>query len=681
MPTIDNYQAPEYLKVLTGADGIETATLGKMKELLEAGKSFLEGQTAWNEIPRAYDILSGDSPGKLAGYSTLSINRIKMNFRNLVATVANLKPTGQALTKNREMIQSVDRLNRMKSHWWTSTFADRKYRKACQWTCALGISYLEPWYDPNFYAPGRGEIAVKVRGPAAVYPVMLTEDNDLQKAYAVTIAEPIPLHIVMANYPQFASVIVPTRSFSGWMGRLWDRVRRPTAQQNGVLGVLATPQRSIGHEMPIVDVYTTYIMDPSVNNTGQDIPMGDPGTSWEYTVPFVGKQIASGLRDLRGQPILRTATAEDCRLFPLRRRVIWTDTCVLKDGSSPYLHGRVPLVPLRFDDQPWDYLGTSIIHDTWKIQKAINQIWRAIVDSVLVRLQPPLKYDPNVIDPAAMARINTRIPGQTIQGALGMGDPVAPLLPVAFWDVPQWIIQVITMLYDELDKLSVVKDLMAVAKAKQVPSADSIEKILEAAGPVVQDICRGGEEVTSQFDQLFYPMALQFWGADKVFHVLGEDGALKESIDFDPGNIIPSHLPGEDRRQPSQFATWERTRWTIDQLSYEIEPFSQAQVSRIGRNLVLLQARKSGVTVSNHTIGKGLTINVGELPLMRSGKVAVTEFEKVEVETEMMHAMQEDMQAGQPQQGQGRGRPNSNQTPPSLKSKDGGTRSTIATSR
>ena len=68
MPTIDNYQAPDYLKVLTGADGIETATLGKMRELLEAGKSFLEGQAAWNEIPRAYDILSGDSPGKLAGY-------------------------------------------------------------------------------------------------------------------------------------------------------------------------------------------------------------------------------------------------------------------------------------------------------------------------------------------------------------------------------------------------------------------------------------------------------------------------------------------------------------------------------------------------------------------------------------------------------------------------------------
>src|SRR5208283_2501318 len=99
-------------------------------------------------------------------------------------------------------------------------------------------------------------------------------------------------------------------------------------------------------------------------------------------------------------------------------------------------------------------------------------------------LQPPLKYDPNVLDPTAMARINTRIPGQTVQAALGMGDPVQPLLPVAFWDVPQWIIQVLGLLKNEIDEMSVVKDLMAVAKAKQVPSADSIEKILEQAGPV-----------------------------------------------------------------------------------------------------------------------------------------------------------------------------------------------------
>lgn len=682
--SVKDYAAVDFMTVL-GANpndkNLPTLGLERMQELLNAGRAFLESQPAWEEIPRAYDILSGGGAGqiKLSGYSTLNINRIKRNFRDLVATVCNLRPTGQAVTKNKDAIQSIDKLNKMKAHWWQETFQDRKYREACQWTTALGTSYLEPWWDPNFYGPGRGEIACKVRGPANVFPVMVTEDNDIQKAYCVTIAESIPLHLVLSTYPQFAGLITPSRSLPGWIGRLWDRIRRPTTQTNGVLGALATPQRSVGHEMPMVDVYTSYIQDESVNNTQQPIQMGDPGTSWSYTVPFVGQQIPTGLRDIRGQMIFKSATNDDCKLFPLRRRVIWTDTCILKDNTSPYLHGRVPLVPLRFDDVPWDFLGTSIIHDTWKIQKALNQIWRAIIDSVLVRLQPPLKYDENAIDPAAMARINTRIPAQTIKVAAGMGDPVTPLLPVAFWDVPQWILQVIDKLEDAIDKLSVVKDLMAVAKAKQIPSSDSIEKILEQAGPVVQDIARGGEKATCEFDQLFYPLALQFWDANKVFHVLGEDGMVKEAVDFDPGNLIPSHLPGEDKKGPSIYDTWQRIRWTCDQLSYVIEPYSQAQVSRIGRNLILLQAKKAGITVSDHTIGKGLGLDMGILPNMRDGNPPVSEPDKWQVEQEVKHALAEDLQIGAG--GPGAGRPPSNKQGPALRQKDGGTRSTITTSR
>ena len=514
MPGLSDYQIPSYLSQLAGQSGIEQLTLGRLKELREAGRSYLECQSAWQDIPRAYDILSFDSaPLKVSGYSTISVNRIKRDFRDLVATIANLRPTGVAMTHKEEAKNSVWRLNQMKQIWWRKTAQDRKYREGCQYACGLGTGYIEPWWDPNFYGYGRGEISCKVGGPSSVLPVMMTEDNDIQKAYVVTIPEEVPLHIVLANYPAFAQQIQPSRNFPGWVQRAWDKVKRSAGATNGVLGVLDTPQRSIGHEMPMVDVFTTYIMDPSINNTGRPILMGDPGTSWEYTVPYLGQQIPAGVRDRSGRMLTKSATEEDARLFPLRRRVIWTDTCILKDGTSPYLHGRVPRVQLRFDDYPWDFLGTSIIHDTWRIQKAINQIWRAVIDSVLVRLQPPLKYDPNVLDPTAMARINTRIPAQTVQAALGMGDPVSPLLPVQFWDVPAWIIQVIGLLKGELDELAVVKDLMAVAKAKQIPSADSIEKIMEAAGPVVQDIARGGEVACQQFDELFYPMAIQFWPA------------------------------------------------------------------------------------------------------------------------------------------------------------------------
>jgi hypothetical protein len=683
MPGLSDYQIPSYLDQLAGSKGISELTLDKLKELRDQGMATVESSPAWAEIPRAYDILSFDTtPTKVSGYSTVSINRIKRNFRDLVATISNLKPTGMAVTHKEEAKNSIWRLNQMKQIWWRKTAQDRRYREACQYASGLGTGYLEPWWDPNFYGLGRGEISCKVGGPASVLPVMMTEDNDIQKAYAVTIPEQVPLHIVLANYPKFAGSIESSRSFPGWMRRMWDRASRSTGgQSNGVMGALATPQRSVGREQPMVDVYTTYIMDPSVNNTGRPIPMGDPGTSWEYIVPYLGQEIPTGMRDRQGRMIMKRADMEDARLFPLRRRAIWTDTVILKDGTSPYLHGRVPRVQLRFDDYPWDFLGTSIIHDTWRIQKAENQMWRAIVDSVLVRLQPPLKHDPNVLDATAMARINTRIPSQTLACPLGMGDPVTPLLPVAFWDVPQWIIQVLGLLKNEIDELSVVKDLMAVAKAKQIPSADSIEKIMEQAGPVVQDIARGGEIACQQFDELFYPMAIQFWPAGKVFAELGEEGAIKEMFDFSPGELIPSHLPHESQSEPSIYSKWERARWFIEQLSYDIEPYSQAQVSRIGRNLTLLQAKKAGVWVSNHTIGKGLGLNMGELPPMRDGEPAVTEVDKFIVEQEITRALQEDLQQGQPQQGERRGRPPTNRQSPAIKQKDGGTRSTVTTSR
>jgi hypothetical protein len=681
MPGLSEYKIPSYLEQLAGAKGIQELTLGRLKELRDTGKAFLESQAAWQEIPRAYDILSFDTtPLKVSGYSTVSINRIKRNFRDLVATISNLRPTGEAVTHNQAAQNSIWRLNQMKKIWWRKTAQDRKYREACQYASGLGTGYLEPWWDPNFYGYGRGEISCKVGGPSSVMPVMITEDNDIQKAYAVTIPEEVPLHLVVANYPAFQHLIEPSRSFPGWMARTWDKLKRSSSQSNGVVGVLDTPQRSVGKEMPMVDVYTTYIMDMSINNTGKVIPMGDPGTSWEYRVPYLGQDIPTGYRDSQGRMVMKRAAEEDCRLFPLRRRAIWTDTCILKDGTSPYLHGRVPRVQLRFDDYPWDFLGTSIIHDTWRIQKAENQMWRAVVDSVLVRLQPPLKYDPNVMDPTAMARINTRIPGQTVQAALGMGDPVQPLLPVAFWDVPQWIIQVLGLLKNEIDEMSVVKDLMAVAKAKQVPSADSIEKILEQAGPVVQDISRGGEIACQQFDELFYPMAIQFWTSGKVFQELGQDGAVKQMFDFSPGELIPSHLPHEDPQQDSIYSKWERARWMIEQLSYDIEPYSQAQVSRIGRNLTLLQAKKAGIMVSDHTIGTGLGLNMGDLPEMRDGEPAISEPDKFMVEQEMKHALAEDLQIGSPQ-GQGRGRPPTNAKPPQVKQKDQGTRSTTVTSR
>lgn len=648
--------------------------LGHCQKMRDYGKSFIESSGPYKEIDKALDILRRDTePALAAGLSRISVNRIKRESRDIVASIANLRPMENARSHNPAMADGIYQLNKLCKYWWINTFADRKYREVCQYTSGLGTGYASPWWDNNYYGHNRGEIGVKTYGPSSVYPVMITKDFDLQKAYATTIVEETPLHILIANFPEKAHLIQPSRNMPGWMDKAVDKAKTAV---NGVLGVLATPMSANQGQMPTVDVYYTYTMDPTTNNTGRRQSMGKPGTSWHYEVPFIGEDIPAGVNDIRGQQLTRKATAEDCRLFPLRRLTVWTDTCILQDDTSPWLHGRVPLVQLRFDDYPWDFLGYSIIHDTWKIQRARNKMLRAMCDSFEVRLQPPLSYDENLISDAFMAKLNTRRPGQSLKINSAMGDPVKPIMPVQHWDVPAWCMQLYASLGEEQDNLAIVKDLTALAKAKQVPSSDSIEKILEMAGPVVQDIARGGEKFISEFAMLWYPTALQFYPTVRKIKVLGEGSFTEEDGDFTPGSLIASHLPGEDKSRASVYQLWERLRWTIEQMSYEIEPYSQAQVSRIGRVLLLLQMQKAQMPIDPWTIAKAANIDIGEEP-EGTTNVLMRFVAWQKMKAEMAQEAQQMMQQGQ----QGPGRPPTNSKAPQIKSKDGGMRSTIATSR
>jgi hypothetical protein len=65
------------------------------------------------------------------------------------------------------------------------------------------------------------------------------------------------------------------------------------------------------------EIRYTFIRDIRINTTGHEMPMGDPGTSWFYKVPSVGQDILGGVRN--GQPFMRKAIAEDCRIYPFLR--------------------------------------------------------------------------------------------------------------------------------------------------------------------------------------------------------------------------------------------------------------------------------------------------------------------------------------------------------------------------
>lgn len=645
-----------------------------VEDMIVSGTSFIEGQAAYWDIDKALAVLRGNFGERPpAGQSNISANRAKRQMREMIASLCNLRPMEAAHSSNTEYAKRVSVSNAMSRHWWLNTFADRKYREGVQYAAVLGTGYLSPYWDSEYYGDGEGEIAISTYGPSDVLPIQIGRDNDLQKAYAVVIRNELPLFQVQEAFPTKAHLITADRTAPGWLDRAMSRLR-PRAPQ-GVMGVLNSAMSSVQGTQPVVDVFYIYVRDNAINDSGRKALLGQPGATWAYEVPSLGDDIPSGLYNAAGQMLYSKAGPKDCKLYPLRRLIIATRTATLSDDTSPWIHGKVPLVQLRLDDWAWDFLGFSVVRDIARLQAGINEVMRTVADSSRVRMRPPLKFDEEHVTPGLMDMLNTRKPGQHIAVNMAMGNVIEPVLPYQHWDIPAWISQWLGKLEDEMDYMAVVKDLTAMAKAKQIPSSDSIEKFFELAGPIVQDIARGQEKGTVELAQLTIPMQYQFYSTARKVRILGDDGFTWEDIDFDPGNMIPSHMPGESTARESVFPVWKRLRAMLSQYKYTIEPYSQAQVTRSARAAQMLMMYFRGFPISPWTVARSMNIDIGPKP-----KGTTNDMEEWVAFQHMQRELAQELQgAGGP--GNPKGRPPSFQAGAQVKPKDGGTRSTISTSK
>lgn len=651
----------------------ETQMRGWVEDVVADGVAFIQGQSAFWDMDRGLAVLRGTFGERPpSGQSNIGANRAKRQIREMVASLSNLRPMEAAHSANTEYAKRVSVTNALSKHWWLNTFADRKWREGTQYAAVLGTGYVSPYWDSDYYFEDEGEIALSTYGPSDVLPIQMGRDNDLQKAYAVAIRNELPLYQVHEAFPTKAHLVTADRDKPGWVDRAINRLR-PRARQ-GVLGVLNTTMNSMEGTQPVCDVYYIYVRDNSINDSGHKVMMGKPGTTWYYEVPSLGDDIPSGQYNSAGQMLYTKAGPKDCRLYPLRRLIIATKNAILDDDTSPWIHGRVPLVQLRLDDWPWDFLGCSIVRDIAKLQVGISEVMRVVQDSQRVRMRPPMQYDEEHVTPGLMDMLNTRKPGQHVAVNMQMGDVIKPILPYQHWDVPTWISSWLVKLEDEMDYMAVVKDLTAMAKAKQIPSSDSIEKFFELAGPIVQDIARGQEKGVVELAQLNTPLMFQFYSTARKVRIMGEDGFTPEDVDYDPGNMIPSHMPGESTQYPSVFPIWQRLRSILTQIRYTIEPYSQAQVTRSARAAQLMMLYFKGFPISPWTVARAMNMDIGPKP-----KGTTNDMEEWIAFQHMQRELAQELQGATGQNP--KGRPNSFNAGAKIQSKDGGARQTITTSK
>lgn len=533
-------------------------------------------------------------------------------------------------------------------------------------------------------------------------------DHDLQNAYAVIIRTEVPINLARKMYPLHRDRIIADRGQPLEMRKGMRRVQKYVSP--ALMYASGRDRNNEETPFPMCDIYNIYILDTSYNDTGADVLMGDPGTNWSYLVPPVGKKVDTGMLDATGAPVQHEITPEEAMYYPRRRLVVATNYGILYDGPSSWWHGKCPIVQFRVDDWPWDFLGYSLIHDAESIQTSNNTLFRAIDDSANLRLRPPRIYDNTLISKGAIDLFDTRVPGSAMGVDMTMGDPVRFLSEKGQYDVPNWITDHLHMQEERMGDLMGLKDLTALAKARQTPSSDSIEKLMELAGPLVTDMSRNMESSMREVGDMFKSYVFQFYTAPRRVQILGKDGVTEEDFYYRPGTLIPQSMPGEDPMNPKS-REQDRALWHMNNFLFHVTPNSLHQITQMTKKMLYLQLwRDQRFPISPQTVAEALDIpNWGTLE-------GATELDKWigymrmqnELSTQLavrqqMAMMQMQMMAGggqdpgtaalgglaaglsaqqlaesgtQPREG----RPSSGAVPPRIEQKDGGERQTVAES-
>ncbi len=682
------YICPPYINQRTAELTSDTDKLAWLDYAITQGYAFLQGQRAWKDIDAGMSIIDGDFTDELQSeLSSVSTNRTKRQIREVVASLGNLRVVPKHRTQNRDFVNRVEVVDKMWLGWWNVTSADRSWRTGLQWACGAGTSYLCPRWDADFHGPSKGDIRIDVKGPRHVLPIQLPANHDLQQAYAVLICSPTPLDLARRTWPEFADLIVADRETPTGFRKVITQVQRyASAVLNKYAGTSFREEEQT--PFPEVDIWSCYILDSSINTSGREIFLGTPGSSWSYTVPYLGQRLPGSVP---GE--FREAQRSDCLMFPMRRLMVATRSCVMGDGPSPWHHGQVPAIQMRVDDWPWNFLGYSMAREGAALEQSNISMMRDIVDANRARLNPPFFYDTSRITPEAAATINPRVPGQSIPldlGGLATVDQVfKTVVPVGNFDVPPTIPAFIKEQEARQDYQMGVTDVSAMMKAKSLPASDGLEKLMQAAGPLAEDMSRNQEACMMKLGPMIKSLQFQFYSPAQIISIIGYDLAaqIPELFDGEPGNLIPSHMPGEDKAKVSNFPKWKRSIWFNNELLFDLEPYTLHKLSQNTRKLSIALLQKQGFPIDPWTLAEINDIhNFGPAP---EGATTIwqrwVEWERLQAQNQAM--IQQYMQElgvspppNKPGQGKGGGRPASLAVAPTLQQKDQGQRATIRTS-
>ncbi len=598
--------------------------MGWLREARDEAQLYLDNQPGYDKleedrriVDRHYpDLFSGivmgrPAMGAGAGMGSIGnasggrihIPMVKQMLSELTAILGNIEPSWSYDPQNENLRSIADILDLCKQTWWERTSAVEAIVRCLQWSAVNRTGYIFPKWNPSFHGrPQRdvqnGDIELVVGGPEDYLPLWLDSSKHIQKAYAGTIREKMPITQFAAMWPTLAASVYPDNEQPGMLRRAANTVASYWSADRG------NEEKAKPGSVPLVTVYWTYINDGSMNLTRNTIPMGDSRTNTYYEVPAFGSEIPTGLINVNtGNDLMRKAEEIDTYLYPWLRLVIWTDDVICYDGPSYWFHGKIPAVKLTLDPWPWSFLGGSLVRDIVSLEEANNRLVKSIDHREQMRSDPSRAVNEDLLDNTTIDDIRRQVntPGGLVKVSRFTENLLKPLSDPRDNQVDQWELKYGEMNTNAAMDILGLNNLQRLSEMRggQIPGGDTQEKMLqitgartERKGKLMEDFCR-------ELAPMIGGLILQKYDTHLRHMLFGYKGIAKYDFDFDPGSLVPAELPDRpglpgDRKfgdfRSGMFDTRaKRAKYLIAMMGTSIEKGSLLDITSMTRQLIELK--------------------------------------------------------------------------------------------
>lgn len=620
--------------------------------------------------------------------STLVTNKLKYDIRKFCETLAQVREIAGYGSDNPSFKGIAEMLTKVSKAVYLESDFPSCILKVLQYASVMGIGYLWPKVKASEYGYGEREMVFDALGLLDVVPVQIPRSNDVQDAYAVTVYDYMPIAEAHGRYPLFQTelqTLGPRNYQTQIQARRLDWNEKYKYGEQG---------RSFGNLY--TELRFTFVRDLRINNTGFELPMGDLGTSWFYRVPSVGQPIFGGIRN--GSPYYRPAMPEDCRVYPNLRLMITSPGVKrpMYDGPAFDWDPKIPIIQYTTDDWAWEPLGRSLVGDVASIETTKRKHERLIDQVLAARLNPPMGYDINETGGPKVEHFDIFEPDVR----LGLGGKPKETFQSILPDevrVDGENTGFVKYLSDAEEQQLGLIDLGTLQNIKMNIANDTADKMLESLGPVAIGISMRIEKANKKVGQRLKYLILQWFNVRRVMEYIGPKSLSLEIFDFNPDDLVPSHMPDEllEGAYPntnSMYHQLDRARWAARNIRLASVPNTLLKITQMQRQLQMLTLKRQGaplpwsfvmqqMDINNWGSTEGNTlkeqyfneeVDMQVMAIVAKAK-ALMKLKEMGIDPSVL--MGGDQQGGGGKGGGGGqhagGRPSSGQKPPRIKSKGG----------